>query len=163
MCATHLALFVFFNKQPQIILLREGTDTSQGKGQLLSNIGACLTIVDNVRTTLGPRGMDKLIVDSKGDVTISNDGATIMKLLDIIHPAAKTLVDIARAQDAEVGDGTTSVVLFAGEILKEVKPYIEDGVPPQAIIKGLRKASELAINKVKELAVHINRKDDAYV
>jgi len=96
-------------------LLREGTDSSQGKGQLLSNIGACQTVVDTVRTTLGPRGMDKLIVDDKGQwvdgravyfsvgaVTISNDGATIMKLLDIVHPAAKTLVDIARAQDAEV-------------------------------------------------------------
>jgi T-complex protein 1 subunit eta len=88
--------------QPQIILLREGTDTSQGKGQLLTNISACHAIVDTVRTTLGPRGMDKLIVDKNGRVTISNDGATIMKLLDIVQPAAKTLVDIARSQDAEV-------------------------------------------------------------
>ena len=88
--------------QPQVILLREGTDTSQGKGQLLTNISACYAIVDTVRSTLGPRGMDKLIVDKNGRVTISNDGATIMKLLDIVQPAAKTLVDIARSQDAEV-------------------------------------------------------------
>lgn len=76
-------------------------------------------------------------------VTISNDGATIMKLLDIVHPAAKTLVDIARSQDAEVGDGTTSVVLLAGELLKEVKGYIEEGVSPHVIIKGYRQAARL--------------------
>ncbi|RIB06918.1 T-complex protein 1 subunit eta [Gigaspora rosea] len=143
--------------QPQIILLKEGTDASQGRGQLLSNINACLAVVDTVRTTLGPRGMDKLIVDEKGEITISNDGATIMKLLDIVHPAAKTLVDIARSQDAEVGDGTTSVVLFAGELLKEVKGYIEEGVSPYVIIKGYRKAAQLAINKVKEIAVKIEQ------
>ncbi|KAJ3081538.1 T-complex protein 1 subunit eta, partial [Quaeritorhiza haematococci] len=146
--------------QPQIILLREGTDTSQGKGQLLSNINACLAIADTIRTTLGPRGMDKLIVDSKGAVTISNDGATILKLLDIVHPAGKALVDISRAQDAEVGDGTTSVTLFAAELLKEIKSYVEDGVPPQVIIKGFRKASVLAVNKVKEIAVDIERKNE---
>ncbi|RUO96944.1 hypothetical protein BC936DRAFT_141224, partial [Jimgerdemannia flammicorona] len=102
-----------------------------------------MAVVDTVRTTLGPRGMDKLMVDEKGQVTISNDGATIMKLLDIIHPAAKTLVDIARSQDAEVGDGTTSVVLLAGEMLKEVKNYIEEGVSPHVIVKGYRKAALL--------------------
>lgn len=105
---------------PQVILLKEGTDTSQGRGQLLSNISACMTVADVVRTTLGPRGMDKLMVDNKGKVTvawsdlfckvtISNDGATILKLLDVVHPAGKALVDISRSQDAEVGDGTTSV------------------------------------------------------
>ncbi|KAL7751723.1 T-complex protein 1 subunit eta [Sorochytrium milnesiophthora] len=143
--------------QPQIILLKEGTDTSQGRGQLLSNITACMAVVDTVRTTLGPRGMDKLIVDEKGQATISNDGATIMKLLDIVHPAAKTLVDIARAQDAEVGDGTTSVVLLAGELLKEIKPLIEEGVNPQVIIKGFRRASVLAVARVRQLAVELKR------
>lgn len=92
----------FREQQPQIILLKEGTDTSQGKAQLLSNINACTAVGDVVRTTLGPRGMDKLIHDDKGSVTISNDGATIMKLLDIVHPAAKILVDIAKSQDSEV-------------------------------------------------------------
>lgn len=92
----------FREQQPQIILLKEGTDTSQGKAQLVSNINACTAVGDVVRTTLGPRGMDKLIHDDKGSVTISNDGATIMKLLDIVHPAAKILVDIAKSQDSEV-------------------------------------------------------------
>ncbi|KAJ2782459.1 T-complex protein 1 subunit eta [Coemansia javaensis] len=147
--------------QPQVIVLKEGTDTSQGVPQLLSNIAACLAVCDTIRTTLGPRGMDKLIVDSQGRVTISNDGATIMKLLDVVQPAARTLVDIARAQDAEVGDGTTSVVLLAGELLKEVREHIEEGVGPQVIIKGLRRAAELAIGRIRELAVSVDRSDRA--
>ena len=126
-----------------MLLLREGTDTSQGKGQLLSNIGACMAIADTVATTLGPRGMDKLIVNDRGEAQITNDGATILKLLDIVHPAARTLVDIARAQDAEVGDGTTSVTLLAAQLLKEVRNYIEEGVSPHIIMKGYRKACQL--------------------
>ncbi|EXC18516.1 T-complex protein 1 subunit eta [Morus notabilis] len=193
--------------QPQIILLKEGTDTSQGKPQLVSNINACTTVADVIRTTLGPRGMDKLIHDDKGNVTISNDGATIMKLLDIVHPAAKILVDIARSQDSElvcgngvnwighypmlaekkpkketraeeklnsllsltihgsgepyfgrVGDGTTTVVLLAGEFLKEAKPFIEDGVHSQNLIRSYRTACHLAIERVKELAFSIEGK-----
>lgn len=143
--------------QPQIVLLKEGTDTSQGKPQLISNINACQSIVDAVRTTLGPRGMDKLLVDSQGKATISNDGATIMKLLDIVHPAAKTLVDIAKSQDAEVGDGTTSVVLLAGEILKQVKPFVEEGVHPRIVIKAIRKSLQLCMDKINEMAVRIEK------
>lgn len=147
--------------KPQVIVLREGTDSSQGTPQLLSNITACQSIVSCVASTLGPRGMDKLMVNEKGQATISNDGATILKLLEIVHPAAKMLVDIARAQDAEVGDGTTSVVLLAGEFLKESRTFIEDGVSPHLIIKGYRKAVQLAIEKVNEMAVTIDRKDEA--
>lgn len=104
-----------------IILLKEGTQTKQGRGQILSNISACCAVADNVRTTLGPRGLDKLLVDRKGffvsqiswkickgQTTISNDGATILKQLDIVYPAAVVMCDIAKSQDAEVGDGTTS-------------------------------------------------------
>jgi len=142
-----------------VILLKEGTDTSQGRPQIVSNINACQSVVDAVRTTLGPRGMDKLVVDDKGNATISNDGATIMKLLDIIHPAAKTLVDIAKSQDAEVGDGTTSVVLLAGEFLKNCKPFIEEGVHPQVIVRALRKCSQLVLCKIRELSVKIEGND----
>lgn len=138
--------------RPGIILLREGTDTSQGKAQLISNINACQAVADVVRTTLGPRGMDKLVADGRR-VTISNDGATIMRLLEIEHPAAKTLVDISMSQDAEVGDGTTSVVLLAVEILKQMKPFIEEGVHPQIIIRNIRLASGLAVQKVRDLAI----------
>lgn len=145
--------------QPQIILLKEGTDSSQGKPQLISNINACEAITDAVRTTLGPRGMDKLIVDDRGKATISNDGATIMKMLDIVHPAAKTLVDIAKSQDAEVGDGTTSVVLLAGEFLKQCKPFIEEGVHPQIIVRAFRKATMLLMNKIREISIKVKKED----
>ena len=137
--------------QPQIILLREGTDTSQGMGQLISNINACLTIVDTIKTTLGPRGLDKLIT-TNGNTTISNDGATVMKCLEIAHPAAKTLIEIAKAQDTEVGDGTTSVVILAGEFLREAKQFVEDGVHPQIIIRAYRQACEFAVEHIKKIA-----------
>ena len=138
--------------QPQIILLKEGTDTSQGKSQIISNINACQAVAETVKTTLGPRGMDKLIFDGK-QTTISNDGATIMKLLDIVHPAAKTLVDISMAQDAEVGDGTTSVVILAAEVLKNVKQFIEDGLHPRTVIRGIRQSCELALTTINKLKV----------
>jgi len=145
--------------QPQIILLKEGTDSSQGKPQIISNINAIQAIAEAVRSTLGPRGMDKLIVDSKGKATISNDGATIMNLLEVVHPAGRTLVDIARSQDAEVGDGTTSVVLLTAEILKNCKQFIEEGVHPQVIIKALRKGSQMSIARIKEIAAQIKQND----
>ncbi|CAK7897027.1 T-complex protein 1 subunit eta [[Candida] anglica] len=149
-----------FNTQsPTIVVLKEGTDASQGKGQIINNINACLAIQDTLKPTLGPFGSDILIVSSNGRTTISNDGATILKLLDVVHPAAKMLVDISRAQDAEVGDGTTSVTILAGELLKESKTFIEDGISSHLITKGLRKACDLAVAKVKELSVEI-KKDD---
>ena len=143
---------------PSILLLKEGTDESQGKPQMISNINACQTLVDIVRTTLGPRGMDKLM--HKGSsVTITNDGATIINLLDVVHPAAKIMVDIAKAQDNEMGDGTTSVVVLAGELLKEAKGFVEDGMHPQIIIKGYREAQVEAIRRLKEVAVRVEDKD----
>jgi T-complex protein 1 subunit eta len=123
-------------------------------------------VVDIVKTTLGkslppdpsgPRGMDKLIHNVR-DVTISNDGATIISLLDIVHPAAKTLVDIAKSQDNEVGDGTTSVVLFAGELLKESKSFIEEGMHSQVIIKGYREAMKKCVERIREVSVKIGDK-----
>ncbi|KAK9854730.1 hypothetical protein MYU51_003999 [Penicillium brevicompactum] len=143
-----------FNGQtPTIVVLKEGTDASQGKGQIISNINACVAVQSTVKSTLGPYGGDLLLVDANGRQTITNDGATVMKLLDIVHPAARILTDIARSQDAEVGDGTTSVVVLAGEILKEVRELVEQGVSSQTIMKGLRRAGAMAVNKVKEIAV----------
>lgn len=97
--------------------------------------------------------MDKLIVNDRGEAQITNDGATILKLLDIVHPAARTLVDIARAQDAEVGDGTTSVVLLAAQLLKEVRSYIEEGVSPHIIMKGFRQAAQLVCPRLLSLSI----------
>ena len=99
--------------------------------------------------------MDKLIHDDRGNVTISNDGATIMRLLEVVHPAASLLVDVARSQDAEAGDGTTTVVLLAGELLRAVKPFVEDGAPPRAVARALRAAGALACARLRELAVPI--------
>ncbi|KAK7679375.1 T-complex protein 1 subunit eta [Cerrena zonata] len=135
----------FSTQTPTIVVLKEGTDSSQGKGQIINNINACVAIQETLKPTLGPFGSDILIVSSNSKTTISNDGATILKLLDIVHPAAKMLVDISRAQDAEVGDGTTSVTILAGEFLKE----------------RLRKASELAVKRIDELAIEIKKGDNA--
>ncbi|KAF2803683.1 uncharacterized protein BDZ99DRAFT_511849 [Mytilinidion resinicola] len=143
----------FGGQTPTIIVLKEGTDQAQGRGQIISNINACLAVQETIKSTLGPYGGDLLLVDENGKQTITNDGATVMKLLDIVHPAARILTDIARSQDAEVGDGTTSVVVLAGEILKEIKEFVEQGVSSQTIIKGLRRASHMAVNKIKEIAV----------
>jgi len=146
--------------QPQIILLKEGTDTSQGKAQVIGNINACQAVMDAVRTTLGPRGMDKLVWTGQ-NVTISNDGATIMRLLDIVHPAAQMMVDISMSQDAEVGDGTTSVVLLSSEFLKQAKGFIEDAVHPQIVVRAYRRASRLAVERLRELAVGVAELPDA--
>jgi T-complex protein 1 subunit eta len=143
-----------------VVILQEGTDVSQGKPQLLSNIGAIEAVVEVLKSTLGPRGMDKLIWEGSRSVTISNDGATIIDQLDIVHPAAKTLVDIAKAQDKEVGDGTTSVCIFAGEILKSVKPYVEEGIHPQVIIKGFQSALKMCLEKLRQLSVEVEKKDE---
>ncbi|XP_055328782.1 T-complex protein 1 subunit eta-like [Paramacrobiotus metropolitanus] len=147
---------------PPIILAFSNPENDfRGKQLVISNINACQIVADAVRSTLGPRGMDKMIVEGNAKVTVSNDGATIMKLLDVVHPAGKMLVDIAKSQDAEVGDGTTTVVLLTAEFLKQVKPFIEEGVHPQVIIKGFRKATEMAIDRVKELSVKIKKDDPA--
>ncbi|CAH8552525.1 unnamed protein product [Heterobilharzia americana] len=143
----------------RIILLKEGTDTSQGIPQIVSNITACGAVSDAVRSTLGPRGMDKLIIDDKGKATISNDGATILKLLDVVHPAARTLVDIARAQDAEVGDGTTSVTLLATEFLKQAKPFLEEGVHPSVIIRAYRLGGKMALKRLESIACRIKQEN----
>jgi T-complex protein 1 subunit eta len=143
--------------QPQILVLRDGTENSQGKEQIITNINACMNLVDLVRTTLGPRGMDKMIVsDDRSSSTISNDGATIIKLLEVVHPAAKSLADVAKSQDNEVGDGTTSVTILTGELLKEAKNFIEDGMHSQVIISGFWKAYFFAREKLHSLSKKID-------
>lgn len=136
---------------PQIVLLREGADTSQGKEQIIANINACLEIVSIIKTTLGPRGRDKLIIDKKGKATVSNDGATIMSKMEIAHPCVKLLVDLSRTQDAEAGDGTTSVVVLTGEILKELSILIREGYAPTMLISGIKEAIPFVLKKIKEM------------
>jgi archaeal chaperonin len=130
-----------------IFILPEGTLRSTGKDAQSRNIAAAKAVAETVRTTLGPKGMDKMLVDSIGDVTITNDGATILNEMEIEHPAAKMMVEVAKTQEDEVGDGTTTAVVLAGELLKKAEGLIEQDVHPTVIIRGYR----LARNKILEL------------
>ncbi|MBA3045502.1 MAG: TCP-1/cpn60 chaperonin family protein [Candidatus Thermoplasmatota archaeon] len=147
-------------QQQPIIILREGTDRNKGRGAQLNNIAAAKAVADAVRSTLGPKGMDKMLVDSMGDVVITNDGATILKEIDIEHPAAKMVVEVAKTQDNECGDGTTTAVVLAGELLKRAEALIDQNVHPTVIANGYRQAAEESINILKKLGVKVNLKDD---
>ena len=130
-----------------ILVLKEGTERERGKGATSNNIAAARAIADTVRTTLGPRGMDKMLVDSMGDITITNDGVTILKEVDVEHPAAKMLVEVAKTQDQQCGDGTTTAVVIAGELLKRSEYLLEQNVHPTVITRGF----QLAVQEAKRL------------
>jgi thermosome len=119
-----------------ILVLKEGTEREKGRGATSNNIAAARAVADTVRTTLGPRGMDKMLVDGMGDITITNDGVTILKEVDVEHPAAKMLVEVAKTQDQQCGDGTTSAVVLAGELLKRSEYLLEQNVHPTVITRG---------------------------
>jgi thermosome len=127
--------------QTPILVLKEGTKRERGKGAQYNNIEAALAVADAVRSTLGPKGMDKMLVDSMGDVTITNDGVTILKDVDIEHPAAKMIVEVAKTQDNECGDGTTTAVVLAGELLKKALDLLDSNVHPTVISNGYRMAA----------------------
>lgn len=133
--------------QMPILVLKEGTSREQGKGAQRNNIEAAKAIADAIRTTLGPKGMDKMLVDSIGDIVVSNDGATILKEMDVDHPTAKMIVEVAKSQDVAVGDGTTTAVVLAGELLKQAESLLEQGVHSTVITNGYR----IAINEAKKL------------
>ncbi|MFX1294208.1 MAG: thermosome subunit beta [Promethearchaeota archaeon] len=139
-----------------VLILKEGTERSRGKDAQKNNIAASKIIAEAVRTTLGPRGMDKMLVDSLGDVTITNDGATILDEIDVQHPAAKMMVEIAKTQDQEVGDGTTTAVVIAGELLKKSEELIEAKIHPTTIAAGYRKAALKAQEALKNMATEID-------
>ena len=142
-----------------IRVLKEGTRRERGKGAQFNNIAAAKAVADAVRSTLGPRGMDKMLVDSLGDVVITNDGVTILKEIDIEHPAAKMLVEVAKTQDEEAGDGTTTAVILAGELLKKAEDMIEQNIHPTVIASGYRQASEKAREILEKVASKISVKD----
>jgi chaperonin GroEL (HSP60 family) len=119
-----------------ILILKEGSERTRGRDAQSRNILAAKTIAAAVKSTLGPKGMDKMLVDSMGDVVITNDGATILKEMDIEHPAAKMMVEIAKTQDDEVGDGTTTAVVVGGELLKKAEDLLEQEVHPTLIVTG---------------------------
>src|SRR5512135_3586349 len=142
-----------------ILVLKEGTGRSTGREALKNNIMAAKIVAEAVKTTLGPSGMDKMLVTSFGDVSITNDGATIMKELDVQHPAAKMLVEVAKAQDNEVGDGTTTAVILAGELLSKAEGLLDKNVHPTVIIEGYKKASDRALEVLDKLAIPIKLTD----
>ncbi len=144
-----------------VIILREGTKREKGKDAQFNNIAAAMAISDAVRTSLGPRGMDKMLVDTVGDVVITNDGVTILKEMDVQHPAAKMLVEVAKTQDAEVGDGTTTSVILAGEYLKKARDLIDANVHPTIIAKGYRMANAKAQEVLKDTAMKVSINDTA--
>jgi len=142
-----------------VIILKEGTQRTRGREAQLNNIMVAKVIAEAMRSSLGPRGMDKMLVDSFGDVTITSDGATILKEMDVEHPVAKMLVEIAKAQDAEVGDGTTSVVVLAGELLARAEELIEKEVHPTIIIDGYKKAAKKALEIYDKIAIPVSPTD----
>ena len=145
--------------QQPIIVLKEGTRRERGKSAQYSNIMAARAIADAVRSTLGPKGMDKMLVDSMGDVIITNDGATILKEIDVEHPAAKMMVEVAKAQDEECGDGTTTAVVLTGELLKVAGEMLEKNIHPTIISRGFKMASDKAVEILNSIAKPI-KKDD---
>ncbi len=142
-----------------IFILKEGTKRDRGKDAQYNNITAARAIADSVRSSLGPRGMDKMLVDSMGDVIITNDGVTILKEIDVQHPAAKMVVEVAKTQDAEVGDGTTTSVIIAGELLKKAVDLIESNVHPTIIAGGYRLANTKAQEILQDVAIKVDIND----
>ena len=144
-----------------IFILKEGSKREKGKDAQYNNIMAARAIADAVRSTLGPRGMDKMLVDSMGDVVITNDGVTILKEIDVEHPAAKMLVEVAKTQDEECGDGTTTAVILAGELLKKSIDLIDANVHPTIITAGYRMAANKAMDVLDSVAIKVEPKDRA--
>ncbi len=145
--------------QQPIYILKEGTDRTRGRTAQSNNIYAARLLADMVKTTLGPRGMDKMLVDSMGDVVITNDGATILKELDLAHPAVKMVQEVAKTQDAECGDGTTTSVVLTGELLKVAGELLEKGIHPTTITSGYNLAAKEAVKVLEGMAVTIKKND----
>ena len=142
-----------------VVILKEGTQRDSGKKATQNNIAAAKAIAEAVRSTLGPKGMDKMLVDSMGDVIITNDGVTILKEVEVQHPAAKMIVEIAKTQDSECGDGTTTAVILAGELLKNAEELMDKGVHPTAISNGYRRASNESLELLDKISRKVSRSD----
>jgi len=142
-----------------VLILKEGSQRTTGKDALRANITAARALAEVLKTSLGPRGLDKMLVDSFGDVTVTNDGATIVKEMEVQHPAAKLMVEVAKAQDAEVGDGTTSAVVFAGALLEKAEELLEQNIHPTLIIDGYIKAMRESLRIIDDIASKIDPTD----
>ncbi|MEM2108777.1 MAG: thermosome subunit beta [Candidatus Bathyarchaeia archaeon] len=146
-----------------VLVLKEGSSRSRGREAQHANITAAKIVAESVRSALGPKGMDKMLVDSFGDVTITSDGRTILDEMDIQHPAAKMLVEVAKTQDNEAGDGTTSAVIIAGELLSRAEELIDKNVHPTIIIDGYKKAAEKALEILEKIAIPVDLSKQEYL
>jgi len=144
-----------------VLILKEGTSRNRGKEARRNNIMAARVVGEVLRTTLGPRGMDKMLIDSLGDITITNDGATVLNEIEVEHPAAKMMVEIAKTQDDMVGDGTTTAVVLAGELLKKAEELLEQNIHPTIMVSGYRKAALKAVETIKNLGIQVELTDRA--
>src|SRR6188474_3437534 len=142
-----------------VLILKEGSSQTKGRDAQKNNITAAKLIAEVVKTCLGPRGMDKMLVDTVGDVTITNDGATILKEIDVQHPAAKMMVEVAKSVDNEVGDGTTSSVVLAGALIEKAEELINKEVHPSVIVDGYTAAAEQALKILQRMAVKVDVDD----
>src|SRR5512136_3187154 len=142
-----------------VLILKEGTTRNRGKEAQRNNIMAARIVGEVLKTTLGPRGMDKMLIDSLGDITITNDGATILNEIEVEHPAAKMMVEIAKTQDDMVGDGTTTAVVLASELLKKAEELLDQNIHPTIIVSGYRKATQKAIEIINKIAVPVEIDD----
>jgi len=139
-----------------VLILKEGTSRRRGRDAQRNNIMAARIISEILRTTLGPRGMDKMLIDSLGDITITNDGAAILDEMDVEHPAAKMMVEVAKTQDDMVGDGTTTAVVLTGELLKKAEELLDQNIHPTIIVSGYRKAAQKAMEILRDIAVSVD-------
>jgi thermosome len=144
-----------------VLILREGSSRSRGRDAQKNNIAAAKAVGEIIKSSLGPRGMDKMLVDSLGDVVITNDGATILKEMEVEHPAAKMMVEVAKTTDTEVGDGTTSAAVLAGELLKKAEDLLDQDVHPTIIVDGYEQAAHKALAFLKEIAISVKPDDKA--
>jgi thermosome len=142
-----------------VLILKEGTARRRGRDAQRNNIMAARIIAEVLRTTLGPRGMDKMLIDSLGDITITNDGAAILDEVEVEHPAAKMMVEIAKTQDDEVGDGTTTAVVLAGELLRKAEELLEQNIHPTVIVSGYRKATQKAMEALEKVGITVDLED----
>jgi len=142
-----------------VLILKEGTQRSRNEEARRNNITAARIIAETVKTTLGPRGMDKMIIDSLGDVTITNDGAAILKEIDVEHPAAKMMVEVAKTQDDMVGDGTTTAVVLGGELLRKAEELLDQRIHPTVVVSGYRKAQEKAREVLDDIGTSVDIED----
>ena len=148
----------YLSGQP-VFVLKEGSSRSRGRDAQRSNMTAARIVAEVVKSTLGPRGMDKMLVDSLGDVTVTNDGATVLDEIDVQNPAAKMMVEVAKTQDDEVGDGTTTAVVIAGELLKRAEALLDDDIHPTVIVSGYKKAAEKAMQVLSEISIPVEPDD----